>query len=559
MTKLTSLAEAVSQTVKPGATLLFGFTHNRSHASVYEVARQFKDQQALVIVATGLLEYASILCAAGAVKGLESAFAGNTYPSPGPSRVLIGQMKEIERFDPDWTNLTMTLRLQAGAMGWPFIPTASFTPEADISNGPGRKRIQNPFGDGKFTVIAALNPDVAFLHAPVADTNGNTIIEGPDAEGLWGAWAAKKVVVTADRVISPQEFRNLAPVPGLPGNRVDYVVEAPFGAHPQGQFVWREDLDVRSYAEDYSFRRDIRKLTRDPEALRDWVEEWVFGHTHQSYLAKLGDARLQNLKDESENPTIVQPDGAETETSSEETAAIIAKRLAVDAATHDGLNTFFAGIGLSHLAAWSAEEECRLAGVNVDLVAETGMYGFRPLKGDPYLFNKPNAANSLFHSGFVPMLGSLAGPGAQNILAFLAAGQIDVYGNINSSRNANGGLIVGSGGANDLVSGNAEYIVVMPASQGRFVSKLPFVTSPAGNLRAVATDLGVLCPSAGDGQLVITGVVAQIGRETEVIAQIREICGTQLDVAEQLECIEPPSEGEVTALRAFDPERIILS
>ncbi len=559
MSKVLSLTEAVSRVVEPGNTLLFAFTHNRSHAAVYEVARQFKDKPELVVVATGLLEYASILCAAGAIKGLESAFAGNTYPSPSPSRVLANKLEELDHFDPDWTNLTMTLRLQAGAMGWPFIPTASFTPAADISNGPGRKRIQNPFGENDVTVIAALNPDVAFLHVPVADTNGNAIVEGPDAEGLWGAWAARKVVVTADRVISPEEFRKLAPAAGLPGSRVDYVVEAPFGAHPQGQFVWRDEIGVASYAEDYDFRKTLRKLTRDPDALREWVEEWIFGQDHQSYLDKLGAKCLQNLRDEAENPTIVQRDNTEIEISPEETTAIVAKRLAVEAATQGGLKTFFAGIGLSHLAAWAAEEECREAGVSVDLVAETGMYGFRPLKGDPYLFNKPNAANSLFHSGFMSMLGSLAGPTSRDVLAFLAAGQIDVFGNINSSRNANGGLIVGSGGANDLVSSNTEYLIVMPISKGRFVAKLPFITSPVGNLRAIATDLGIMRPGDKDGQLIITDVVAEPGKEMHVVSQIREICGVQLEVSNNLSRIDRASSEEADALRAFDPERIILT
>ena len=67
MSKLTTLAEAVRASVAPGDTVLFSFTHNRSHAAAFEVARQFRDQRCLTLVATGLLEYASILVAAGAV------------------------------------------------------------------------------------------------------------------------------------------------------------------------------------------------------------------------------------------------------------------------------------------------------------------------------------------------------------------------------------------------------------------------------------------------------------------------------------------------------------
>lgn len=573
MSKVTTLSQAIAATVKPKATLLFGFTHNRSHAAVYEVARQFKGSHALTIVATGLLEYASILCAAKAVGGLQSAFAGNTYPAPSPSSVLsaqLAELEELESFDPDWTNLTMTLRLQAGAMGWPFIPTASFTAQADISKAFGRTQIQNPYWDQNegeaehVTVLPALQPDVAFLHAPIADTHGNTLIEGPDAESLWGLWAAKKVVITAEKIISPEEFRKLAPCNGFPGSRVDYVIEAPFGAHPQGQFIWRKDLGLSSYAEDYAFRKNLRKLTRTPEALNAWLEEWVYPLTHDAYINKLGTNQLGYLQNQAENPTQFTSNQEITEISAEELAAIAAKRLAVQSAAQGDVDIFFAGIGLSHLAAWAAEEECRNKEINIDLVAETGMYGFRPLKGDPYLFNKPNAANALFHSGFTHMLGALAGPRSHRLLAFLAAGQIDIYGNINSSRTAKGGLIVGSGGANDLVSGAADYMIVMPLSKGRFVEELPFITSPVGNLKAVATNFGTLTRAPNSTRqtpkpLIINSLYAEAGAEQITIDKIRETCGVELDIAEDLTLEPPPTREEISALRSFDPERIILT
>ena len=38
MTKVTSLSDAIRATVNPGDTLVFAFTHNRSHAAAFEVA-----------------------------------------------------------------------------------------------------------------------------------------------------------------------------------------------------------------------------------------------------------------------------------------------------------------------------------------------------------------------------------------------------------------------------------------------------------------------------------------------------------------------------------------
>jgi acyl CoA:acetate/3-ketoacid CoA transferase alpha subunit/acyl CoA:acetate/3-ketoacid CoA transferase beta subunit len=553
--KQCSLASAIRECVHPGDTIHFVFSHNRSHAAVWEVARQFRDQRNLRLVATGLLEYASVLCAAGVVSALESAFAGNTYPSPSPSRVLIQHFDKDAGSDPNWTNLTMTLRLMAGALGWPFVPTASLA-GSDLEKGAGRVRIDNPFGEGQAMLLAPLCPDVAFVHAALADTDGNAVVYGPDAEELWGAYAARRVIVTAERVVSPEQLRALGPRPGLPGHCVTAVVEAPFGAHPQAQFVWNEADGVAPYAEDYAMRQTMRSLSRDEKALRAWLEEWVFGLDHAGYLAKLGQQRLAQLHDMT--PPIASAATFDSVTA-EERAAVVAMREAIKAAEAGSHDVFFAGIGVSHLAAWAAEANCRNNGIAVELVAETGMYGFRPYQGDPYLFNYPNARSSLMHSSFLRMLGALAGPRAQRVLVFLAAAQLDRHGSINSSRAANGQLIVGSGGANDLVNGGSDCLVVMPLRPGRLVGQLPFVTSPARRLRGVATDRGWLAPAHGGGDLQIAAVMADQGHEAQAVAEIEALCDWPIATSKALRRLDPPSAAELAAVRAFDPARVLLS
>lgn len=557
MSKLVTLKEAVRASVKPGATLLFSFTHNRSHAAAYEVARQFRDQHCLHLVATGLLEYASILCAAGAVSHMESAFAGGTYPAPSPSRQLQQDIDASKHNDPNWTNLTMTLRLMAGAMGWPFIPTNSLL-GSDLWSDRARAVIDDPFAGGKMPVIAALNPDVAFLHVPVADTLGNAIVHGPDAEESWGVWAAKCVVITAERVVSPEEFRKIGPRQGIAGHIVDYVVEAPFGAHPQGQFVWSAEEGVASYSEDYEFRLQLRKLARDPKALRAWVEGWIFNSDHESYLARLGTERLTYLQRQAIDPTPATPRDANAPASAEERAATLAKRVARAKAQAGEADTLFAGIGLAHLAAWAAERECRAQGVATSLIAETGMVGFHPIKGDPYLFNRPNAASSPFHNSFLKTLGVIAGKRARNCLALLAAAQIDRDGNINSSRASNGSFIVGSGGANDLASGAAFVLVVMPLKEGRFSETLPFVTTPIRHHAGVATDVCLLERDGANG-LRVAALMCAAGDEQATLDEIARRCGRALPVSPNLQRHDPPSADELAMLREFDPQRAILA
>jgi acyl CoA:acetate/3-ketoacid CoA transferase alpha subunit/acyl CoA:acetate/3-ketoacid CoA transferase beta subunit len=551
-----NLREAVSAHVQDGDKVCFGFTHNRSHAAVYEVARQFRDRRSLDLVATGLLEYASILVAAGAVRRMESAFAGNTYPAPAPAAVLQDFFQTDPESDPDWTNLTMTLRLMAGAMGWPFVPINSLA-GSSLWRSKDRALVEDPFTGEAQAVIRALVPDVTFLHAAIADTDGNAVIHGPDAEESWAAFAARRVVITAERVVHPATLRDLGPRQGIPGHLVAAVVEAPFGAHPQGQFVWTGEEAVASYAEDYDFRRTLRRLSRDPAGLRAWVEDWVFASDQDLYRARLGKDRLDHLRAAAIAPVPAAPRDADAPPSAEERAAVLAMRMA-EARADDGLaETFFAGIGLSHLAAWGAEQRCRNRGLDITLIAETGMIGFRPISGDPYLFNRPNAASSRFHASFVKTLAVLAGPRASHCLSFLAAGQIDARGFINSSRTIEGRLIVGSGGANDLACGTSDVMIVMPLKPGRFVAKLPFTTSPIRKLAGVATDLAWLERSA-DGTLEVTGIIAEPGGETAAIAAIDAASGGLLPFRSTLTRHDPPSPEEITLLRGFDPARAML-
>lgn len=558
MAKLTSLSDAVRATVHPGNTLVFAFTHNRSHAAAFEVARQFRDRRCLKLVATGLLEYASILQSAGAVSHLESAFAGATYPAPAPSRVLqTAYGAEASAGDPDWTNLTMTLRLMAGAMGWPFVPTNSLA-GSGLWREHARAMVADPFTGRDMPVIAALNPDVAVIHAPVADSLGNTIVHAPDAEECWGVFAAKRVIVTAERVVSPDEFRSIGPRNGIPASRVDHVVEAPFGAHPQGQFVWSKEEGVASYAEDYALRLQLRDLAKDPKALRSWVEDWVFATDHEGYLGRLGSDRLGALQAEALSPVTSPVKDPAASASPEECAAVLAMRVAEREVKAGRADSLFAGIGLAHLAAWAAEARCRAAGLDTALIAETGMIGFRPMIGDPYLFNRPNAASSLFHSSFLRTLGVLAGRSARSCLALLAAGQIDRHGNINSSRTAKGQLIVGSGGANDLAVGGASVLVVMPLKAGRMAAELPFITSPIRKLAGVATDLGLLRRN-GDGVLEVASVMATAAERQSVVALIKERAGFEVAVAADAQLEPEPSADELSLIRSFDPARAILA
>ena len=61
----------------------------------------------------------------GLVKKIIVSFAGEGYPTPGPSPVIWNALASKKMQLENWTMLTIPQRLLAGAMGVPFFPTRS--------------------------------------------------------------------------------------------------------------------------------------------------------------------------------------------------------------------------------------------------------------------------------------------------------------------------------------------------------------------------------------------------------------------------------------------------
>ena len=131
-------------------------------------------------------------------------------------------------------------------------------------------RVDTPFGE--VGLLAPLQPDVALLHAPVADRDGNVALHPPLLEGVWGALAARRgAIVTVEQVVD--DLRPWSHLVRIPAHRVLAVVEARWARIPAGCYTG--DLPVDG------LRRGLRLLGR--RARRDacatttttWIREWV--------------------------------------------------------------------------------------------------------------------------------------------------------------------------------------------------------------------------------------------------------------------------------------------
>jgi glutaconate CoA-transferase subunit A len=107
----------------------------------------------------------------------------------------------------EYSHFGMITRLQAGAAGVPFLPMKQ-TAATDLERAnPNIRRISDPYGGKDVIVVPALNPDVAIIHVQRADANGNAHLWGIIGEQKEAAFAAEKVILTAEEIVDEVVIR----------------------------------------------------------------------------------------------------------------------------------------------------------------------------------------------------------------------------------------------------------------------------------------------------------------------------------------------------------------
>lgn len=453
-------------------------------------------------------------------------------------------------------DLTFQQRIEAAARGLPALVTGSLQ-GTDMATNDGFQVVDTQFGP--VGLVGPLAPDVALIHAPVADVHGNVAMTGPMMEGVWAGWAARRgALVTVDRVVDSLAGHGNAV--RLPAHRVLAVVEAPFGAHPGGVFA--PGLPVESYGEDIPFWNEIAAAAKTD--FDQWSRRWCLEITSQDeYLRRLGADRLEWLKGRSD-PSSWQADDeahpvdeAAAVTPQEIVAAVSARELAarVQAVRADAL---LAGAGISNLAAWVAADTSRRQGFNVRLTAEMGMWGYSPTPADPYIFNHRSFPGAQMLNDCSSILGLVvSGPGTRTVGA-LSGAEIDRRGNINSTRIPGAAFVLGSGGAADVAARADECVVSVVAHPRRLVDRCAYITSPGERVAAVCTNLGILRKQE-DGELRLSAVLEGDDPLDDRVRRMKDACGWDLEVIREIEEVPAPSAKDIMALRFFDRERILLT
>jgi glutaconate CoA-transferase, subunit A len=180
----------------------------------------------------------------------------------------------------EYSHFGMVGRYLAGAAGLPFYPLRSYYGTDLADANPRIQFIDDPYGGGQVAVVPALNPDVAIIHAQRCDPLGNTQLWGLVGMQKEAAFSARHVIVVVEDIVDEAVIRSDPNRTLIPHMIVDVVVHQPKGAHPsyvQGY-----------YDRDNHFYLAWDQISRDAEAVKAWLEEWVYGvDDWEGYLEKL--------------------------------------------------------------------------------------------------------------------------------------------------------------------------------------------------------------------------------------------------------------------------------
>lgn len=272
--KLMSASDAVARFVADGDCVYAGYV-TASFGLLHEVIRQRRRD--LEIVGASVGNQGTLLFLAGCANRVQTGYVGGALR---PGRIQDWMASGDLRFE-DYSNQAIALRLMAGALGIPFIPTRSFLGtdylRPEFAGAPGNylgdqkwRKIESPFDGQPVVLLPALRPDVVLLHAQRADAEGNVQMWGHLGDARWGFWAGKKVIVSVEEVVESEVIMRDPSRTVVPGFRVSAVVHMPYGAHP-AQLAGYYDTD-------YAFQAQaMRGIVPSEQRWQAFLAEWIDG------------------------------------------------------------------------------------------------------------------------------------------------------------------------------------------------------------------------------------------------------------------------------------------
>ena len=464
----------------------------------------------------------------------------------------------------DYEHGAMTFRYLAGSLGLPFIPTKSILGSDILTYQVAEKKCvlgASPFDDEKVVLLPPCRPDVAVIHVPRVDEQGNCQIDGTTFADELIAKAADHIVLVAEQLISNEAIRNDPKNTVIPGFRVDAVVHCPWGAYPTAV--------PGCYDYDYEALQAYQQAAGSPASFQAFLERFVYGvKDFEEFLEIAGTPKTYRRL--AIDPVLGYSGyitgliGRGKGVREKAPGKYNLKELMIIAAARelkDG-EVIVAGTGLP-MAATTVAKLSHAPDCNY--IVETGIGDVNPRHSALSVadLRLMGIAKPAFVSNILEALGHVVHRGLADV-GFLGGAQIDIYGNLNATLLGHyekpKRRFPGSGGANVIASCAKRVLIIMQQERRRFVERVDYITSPGfltgGNSRReagltgggpdkVITDLGVLGFDSDSKRMKLMSLHPGV-----TVQQVRDATGFELIVPDNVEVTPPPTEQELQILRA---------
>jgi glutaconate CoA-transferase, subunit A len=286
--KLLSMHDAICSLIPDGASVAMGLQMEQMipFSAAHEMIRQKKRDLRLIGPIFDI--FADQMIGAGCVSQIIAAWVGNVMMGSAYNFRRAAESGSVKMTN--MTNFTVSLGLQAGAMGVPFLPTRTALGSDVAKDNPQFVEIDSPFPPHeKLHAIKAIFPDVTIAHVQRADRDGNAHCWANFGVLIEAVRAAKKVIVVAEEIVAPDVIASDPNRTVIPGFLVSAVVESRWGAHPSPVQGY--------YKRDDAFFRQYHEQSKTPEDFERWAERWIHSRTDRAeYMNLLGGCRAETLE-----------------------------------------------------------------------------------------------------------------------------------------------------------------------------------------------------------------------------------------------------------------------
>ncbi len=286
--KRMTVNEAVANLIAGGDYMgIGGFGTNRIPTAVlHEILRQGKKELGLS-GHTATHDF-QILAAGGVINRVDVAYVIG-LEARGLSRAARKLFEEAKIEVCEWTNAALAWRYRAASMGIPFIP-ARVMFGTDTMKYSAAKTTTCPFTGKTLLALPALYPDLAVIHVHRSDKYGNCQIDGITVSDYDLARAAKKVIITAEEIVSDDVIRDDPSRTIIPGYCVDAVCEVRYGSYP-GNMPY-------AYFSDEDHLREWLAADSKLETLKPFIDKYILStQDFDEYLELCGgQARMARLR-----------------------------------------------------------------------------------------------------------------------------------------------------------------------------------------------------------------------------------------------------------------------